>query len=299
MALAGRTIFITGASRGIGLSIGLRAARDGANVVIAAKTTEPHPKLPGTIYTAAEDIVKAGGKALPVVVDVRDEDSVAAAVEKAVATFGGIDVLVNNASAISTTKVLDTTMKKYDLMNQINARGTFLTSKLVLPHLLKSKFTPHILVLSPPLNLDPRWLALTGTAYTIAKYGMSLSVLGMAEEFKGKVAINALWPRTGIATAAVKMLAGSAGVSACRTPEIMADSAHWILSQHVNTSGNFFIDDEVLKRAGYSDADIAKYSVTPGIPLIPDPYIGDPVTFERWVKAGELLASVGSFFKKK
>src|SRR5688572_19417861 len=204
--LKGKTVFITGASRGIGLAIGLRAARDGANVVIAAKTAEPHPKLPGTIFTAAEEIEKAGGKALPLVVDVRDEAQIATAVKKAVETFGGIDACVNNASAISLTGTLETPMKRFDLMHQINTRGTFATSQACLPYLLKSA-NGHILNLSPPLNMEARWFG-PHVAYTMAKFGMSLCVLGMAEEFKGRVGVNALWPRTVIATAAVKNLLG-------------------------------------------------------------------------------------------
>ncbi len=224
MSLRGKTLFITGASRGIGLAIGLRAARDGANVVVAAKTAEPHKKLPGTIYSAAEEIEKAGGNALPVVVDVREPDSVKAAVDAAVERFGGIDICVNNASAIQLTGTLATDYRRYDLMNQVNARGTFVTTRTCLPHLLKSS-NPHVLMLSPPLDMSPRWFA-GHVAYTMAKYGMSMCVLGMAEEFRDqRVAFNALWPRTGIATAAIEFaLAGQEGMSHCRTPDIMADA---------------------------------------------------------------------------
>lgn len=251
--LAGKTLFITGASRGIGKAIGERAARDGANVVLFAKTTEPHPKLPGTLYTAAEDIERAGGKALVCVGDVREEDQVAAAVAKAVATFGGIDILINNASAISLTGTESTDMKKYDLMHQINTRGTFMTSRLCLPH-LKLAANPHVLNLAPPLNMSPMWFG-RHVAYTMAKYGMSLCVLGMAEEFKGKVAFNALWPKTVINTAAVKnQLGGIAEVTHARQPAIMADAAHAILCRDAgNCSGNFFIDEDVLRSEGIDD----------------------------------------------
>ena len=266
--LRGKTLFITGASRGIGKAIALRAARDGANIVIAAKTAEPHPKLPGTIYSAAEEIEKAGGKALPLTVDIRYEAQIADAVEQAVARFGGIDICVNNASAISLTGTLQTPMKKYDLMNQVNARGTFATSQACLPHLLKAK-NPHILNLSPPLNLNPKWFE-GHVAYTMAKYGMSMCVLGMAAEFKEQgVAVNALWPRTAIWTAAMEMLAGSEGAKTCRTPEIMADAAHAILtSPSREVTGRFFIDEELLRERGVTNFD--RYAVEPGHELMPD-----------------------------
>jgi len=255
MSLKGKTIFITGASRGIGKAIALRAAQDGANIVIAAKTAEAHPKLPGTIYTAAEEIVKAGGKCLPCVVDIRYEDQVAQAVEQAVKTFGGIDILVNNASAISLTGTLETPMKKYDLMNGINARGTYLCSHACLPYLLKSS-NPHILNISPPLNMDKKWFK-GHVAYTMAKYGMSMCALGMAEEFKDQgVAVNALWPRTAIYTAAMVMLATDSIAKQCRKPEIMADAAYYILTRPSrNFTGQFLIDDEVMKKAGVKDLD--------------------------------------------
>ncbi len=267
MTLRGRTLFITGASRGIGLAIGKRAAADGANVVIAAKTTDPHPKLPGTIYSAAEEIVAAGGKALPLVVDVRSEEAVQAAVAKAVETFGGIDVLVNNASAISLTGTLETPMKRYDLMHQINLRGTFLCSQACLPHLLKAP-NPHVLNLSPPLNLEPRWFG-GHVAYTMAKYGMSMCVLGMAEEFRGRVAFNALWPRTAIATAAVQnLLGGDDTMRGTRTAEIMADAAYEILQRPVSYSGNFVVDEDLLRSVGVTDFE--KYALVPGADLVPD-----------------------------
>ncbi len=268
-SLEGKTLFITGASRGIGEAIALRAARDGANIVLAAKTTEPHPRLPGTLFTAAEAIEKAGGKALPCVVDVRDEAAVQAAVDKAVATFGGIDITVNNASAISLTATLRTDMKRYDLMHSVNTRGTFLVSKLTLPHLLKSA-TPHILNISPPLNMEARWFK-NHVAYTMAKFGMSMCVLGMAAEFAGKVAVNGLWPRTAIDTAAVRNLLGEQMADSSRKPDIMADAAHAILTRGLDCTGNFFIDDEVLAAEGVTD--LEQYAVTPGAPLSPDFFI--------------------------
>jgi len=267
--LKGKTLFITGASRGIGLAIGVRAARDGANVVVAAKTTEPNPKLPGTIYTAAEEIERAGGRALALAVDIRFEEQVVAAVKKAVETFGGLDVLVNNASAISLTGTLETPMKRWDLMHGINARGTFLCSQACLPHLLKAQ-NPHILNISPPLVMDKKWFA-GHVAYTMAKYGMSMCVLGMAEEQRANgVAVNALWPRTTIATAAVKnLLGGDAMMRGSRTPEIMADAAHVVLSRPSREyTGNFAIDDDVLASVGVTD--LSKYSVVPGAELIED-----------------------------
>jgi citronellol/citronellal dehydrogenase len=268
--LKGKTLFITGASRGIGLSIGLRAAKDGANVVIAAKTSEPHPKLPGTIHTAAKEIEAAGGKALPIVCDIRFEEQVQSAVEQAVKRFGGIDVLVNNASAISLTGTLETPMKKYDLMNGINARGTYLCSQVCLPHLLKSE-NPHILNLSPPLSMKAKWFS-GHTAYSMAKFGMSMCVLGMAEEFQGQVAVNALWPRTVIATAAVmNLLGGEEAVSQARKPEILADAAYLVLTSPKTFTGNFLIDEDFMRTRGV--ADFAKYLVTPGVEPLPDFFV--------------------------
>ncbi|MCX4028677.1 NAD(P)-dependent oxidoreductase [Endozoicomonas sp. SM1973] len=275
MSLSGRTLFISGASRGIGKAIALRAARDGANIVIAAKTAEPHPKLPGTIYTAAEEIEAAGGKALPCIVDIRFEDQVENAVKKAAQTFGGIDILVNNASAISLTKTTDTEMKRYDLMHQINTRGTFLCSKTCIPF-LKESDNPHVLNLSPPLNMEPRWFG-PHVAYTMAKYGMSMCVLGMAEEFKKEgIAFNALWPKTVIETAAVRNLLGGESVcSKARTPEIMADAAYAILNKNSREfTGNFFIDEEVLRESGVTD--FSQYKVNPELSdkeLLPDFFI--------------------------
>ncbi len=271
-SLAGKTLFITGASRGIGLAIALRAARDGANIVIAAKTAEAHPKLPGTIYTAAAEIEAAGGKALPLVVDVREEASVQAAVDKAVETFGGIDICVNNASAISLTGTLSTDMKRYDLMHQINGRGTFLTSKICLPHLKKAA-NPHILALSPPLDIKPRWFA-PHVAYSMAKYNMSLAMLGMAEEFRADgVACNALWPRTAIATAAIQFaLTGEEGLKHCRTVEIMADAAHaMFLKPSREFTGQFVIDDTFLYAEGVRDFD--QYRVDLTATLMPDFFV--------------------------
>jgi citronellol/citronellal dehydrogenase len=270
--LAGKTVFITGASRGIGLAIALRAARDGANIAIAAKTAEPHRHLPGTIYTAAQAIEAAGGRALPLVVDVRDESSVLQAVEATVQTFGGIDVCVNNASAIQLTGTLETEMKRYDLMNQVNARGTFLTSKACLPH-LKRAANPHVLMISPPLDVAARWFR-NHTAYTMAKFGMSLCVLGMAAEFKDAgVAFNALWPRTLIATAAIQfVVGGEEGMRRARKPDIMADAAYAIVTKPSKSfTGNFLIDDSFLYAEG--EHDFEKYRVDPTMPLAADFFV--------------------------
>ncbi|MEJ2592570.1 MAG: NAD(P)-dependent oxidoreductase [Candidatus Thiodiazotropha sp.] len=269
--LQGKTLFITGASRGIGLAIALRAARDGANIAIAAKTTEPHPSLPGTLDSAAAAIEDAGGVALPVKTDIRDDAQIAAAVERTVERFGGIDILINNASAISLTGTLQTPMKRYDLMHQVNARGTFAVSQACLPHLLRSS-NPHILNLSPPLAMQPKWFK-EHCAYTMAKYGMSLCVLGMAAEFSEQgVAVNALWPRTVIYTAAIAMLEGMVKPENCRTPEIVADAAHAILIRDSRTcSGHFFIDEEVLREAGVSD--FTPYAVDPEGRLLPDLFL--------------------------
>ena len=272
MSLQGKTLFVTGASRGIGLAIALRAARDGANIAIAAKTAEPNAKLPGTIFSAAEEIEKAGGKALPLVCDIRFEDQVAAAVAATVAKFGGIDICVNNASAISLTGTLDTDMKRFDLMSQINARGTFLVSKLCVPHLLKAD-NPHVLMLSPPLDMQPNWFA-GHTAYSMAKYGMSMCVLGMAAEFSGRIAFNALWPRTAIATAAIRLAMGSPDAARhCRKPEILADAAYAIFIKPKSFSGNFLIDDTFLSENGVTDFD--QYRVDPAQDLVADFFVPD------------------------
>ncbi|GMU45144.1 MAG: NAD(P)-dependent oxidoreductase [Xanthomonadales bacterium PRO6] len=268
--LKNQTLLITGGSRGIGEAIALRAARDGANVVIAAKTERTHPKLPGTIHSVAAAIEAAGGKALAIRCDIREEAEVAAAVAQAVAHFGGIDLLVNNASAISLTGTLDTPMKRFDLMFGVNVRGTFLVSQACLPHLKKSA-NPHILTLSPPLNMDPRWFG-PHVAYTMAKYGMSQCVLGMAAEFANEgIAINALWPRTVIHTAALAMIPG-VDPARCRTPQIMADAAHAILTTPSRArTGAFLIDEDVLRAAGVTDFE--RYAVQPGMKLLPDLFL--------------------------
>jgi citronellol/citronellal dehydrogenase len=267
-SLEGKTLFITGASRGIGKAIALRAAEDGANVVIAAKTDKPHFKLPGTIYSAAEEIEAAGGSALPIATDIRFEEQVLASVSKAIEHFGGIDILVNNASAISLTGTRETSMKRFDLMWSVNARGTFLCSRACLPHLEEAE-NPHILMLSPPLAMDAKWFK-NHCAYTMAKYGMSQCVLGMAEEFRPQgIAVNALWPRTAIETAALVMLGGAVERQHCRTPRIVADAAHEILTRDSRTcTGNFFVDEAVLVEAGVTDMDV--YAVEPGSELRTD-----------------------------
>ena len=274
MSLKGKTLFISGGSRGIGLAIALRAARDGANVTIAAKTSEPHPKLPGTIHTAAADIEAAGGRALPVLCDIREEAQVASAVEQTVEAFGGIDIVINNASAIQLSGTLGTDMKRYDLMNGINARGTFLVSKTCLPHLLKAA-NPHVLTLSPPLDMSPKWFK-NHVAYSMAKYGMSMVTLGMAEEFRGKgVAFNSLWPLTAIDTAAVRnLLGGEAVARISRLPDIMADAAHAVLTRNsTECTGNFFIDEMVLREEGVTD--FSAYAPGASGPLAADFFVPD------------------------
>ena len=265
MSLAGKRIFVTGGSRGIGLAIALRAAADGASVAIAAKTSDPNPKLPGTIHSAAEEIRAAGGTALPIQCDLRDENQIAGAVAKAAAEFGGIDILINNASAINLTRTEDTPAKRFDLMFDVNVRGTFLASQAAIPYLRESAEAgrnPHILTLSPPLSMKAKWFK-NHVAYTMAKYGMSMCVLGMSEEFKRDgIAVNALWPRTAIDTAALQMIPG-VDTAACRTPEILADTAYIILNRNSKEcTGNFFVDDEVLASEGITD--LEKYSVVPG-----------------------------------
>ncbi len=272
--LKGKTLFITGASRGIGKAIALAAARDGANVVVAAKTAEPHPKLEGTIFTAAQEIEAAGGKALPIALDIRREEEIAAAVAKAVERFGGIDVLVNNASAIFLAGTVDTPMKRFDLMTGVNVRGTFACSQACIPHLARAK-NPHILNLSPPLTLKPHWFA-PHVAYSIAKFGMSLCALGMAEELKDQgIAVNALWPRTTIATAAVvNLLGGEDMARQSRKPEIMADAARAVFLRDSRTcTGNFFLDEDVLRAEGVQDFE--RYAVTPGAALFPDFFVDE------------------------
>ena len=275
-SLSGKTLFITGASRGIGKSIALRAARDGANVVVAAKTAEPHPRLDGTIHTAAAEIEAAGGHALALQVDARDEDRVAEAMRQAADHFGGIDIVVNNASAIFLADTAHTPMKRVDLMLGVNVRATFCVTQAALPFLHASAAAgrnPHIMTLSPPLNMDEKWFA-PHVAYTISKFGMSMCVLGWAGEFReAGIAANALWPRTTIATAAVEnLLGGEQMVAASRTPDIMGDAAHWVLTQPARAcTGNFFIDDEVMARAGVTD--LSGYAVTPGAELMPDFFV--------------------------
>jgi citronellol/citronellal dehydrogenase len=274
MSLKGKTLFITGASRGIGLAIAKRAARDGANIAIAAKTETPHPKLPGTIHTAAAEIATAGGRALPLAVDVREEDAVKAAIARTVDTFGGLDIVVNNASAIALTPVETTDMRRFDLMHQINTRGAFMVSKYAIPHLAKS-LNPHILMLSPPLDMQEKWFA-PHTAYSIAKYGMSLVVLGLAGELRPKgIAVNALWPRTTIATAAIKnLLGGDELMHMSRNPEIIADAAYAIFQQPAGRfTGNFLIDDTFLSDQGFRDFD--DYRVDPSKPLQRDFFVPD------------------------
>ena len=273
-SLSGKTLFITGASRGIGLAIARRAAADGANIVILAKTTEPNPKLAGTIYSAADAVKAAGGQALPLAVDIRDEDAVLAAVTQAVQAFGGIDILVNNASAISLSDTEHTPMKRYDLMNGINARGTYLCTQACLPELKKSAQAgrnPHVLSMSPPLSMKPHWFE-KHTAYTMAKYGMSMCTLGHAGEFrKYGIAVNSLWPRTAIATAALQMIPG-VDLKLCRKPEILSDAAYLILTSPSSSTGNFYIDDELLASHGVTD--LEKYSVTPGTKnFVPDFFV--------------------------
>jgi citronellol/citronellal dehydrogenase len=272
MSLRGKTLFITGASRGIGLAIALKAAADGANIAIAAKTVAPHPKLEGTIHTAANAIEQAGGRALPLAVDVREEASVKSAIDDTAEHFGGIDIVVNNASAIQLTPVTQTDMRRFDLMHQINTRGTFLVSKYAIPYLEKAA-NPHILMLSPPLDMAEKWFA-PHTAYTMAKFGMSLVVLGLAGELRGKVAVNALWPRTTIATAAVKnLLGGEAMMLRSRTPDILAEGAYRLFHKPTDFTGNFLIDDTFLAGEGVSDFD--RYRVDPSQPLQVDFFVPD------------------------
>ena len=272
MSLKDKTLFITGGSRGIGLAIALKAAADGANVAIAAKTVEPHPKLEGTIHTAAAAIEKAGGRALALQVDVREKDQVKAALEKTAETFGGIDIVVNNASAFQLKPVAETNMSRFDLMHGINARGTFMVSKYALPYLLKAE-RPHILMLSPPLDMQEKWFA-PSTAYAMAKFGMSLVVLGLAGETRGRIAVNALWPRTTIATAAIRnLLGGDTMMRMSRKPEILADAAYRIFEKDVSFTGNFLIDDTFLAGEGVTDFD--QYRIDPSQPLQPDFFVPD------------------------
>ena len=283
--LAGKTLFVTGGSRGIGLAIALKAAADGANVAIAAKTVDPHPKLEGTIHTAAEAIEKAGGKALPLMVDVREEATVKEALDRTAAHFGGLDIVVNNASAIQLTPVAQTDMRRFDLMHQINARGTFMVSKYALPHLAKSA-QPHILMLSPPLDMKEKWFA-PATGYAMAKFGMSLVVLGLAGETRGKIAVNALWPRTTIATAAIKnLLGGDAIMRMSRKPEILAEAAWRIFQKPATFTGNFLIDDTFLAGEGVTDFD--QYRADPTQPLQVDFFVPDDMPPPKGVSLTKL-----------
>lgn len=270
-SLAGKVLFITGASRGIGKAIALRAAQDGARIIVASKTDTPHPKLPGTIHSAAEEIEKAGGQALAVVVDVRSDEQVQAAIEAAVQKFGGIDILINNASAIALSNTGDTPMKRYDLMQDVNVRGTYLCTKYAAPYLEKAA-NPHVLTMCPPLQPKPKWMG-PHLAYSLSKFGMSMCVMGHAEEYRAKgIAVNALWPKTAIATAAIRMLIGEAGEKMSRRPEIVADAAHFILSQKAaEVSGQYFIDEEVLRGAGVED--FRPYAVDPTSTLAPDLFL--------------------------
>jgi len=285
MSLKGKTLFITGASRGIGLAIALKAAADGANVAVAAKTETPHPKLPGTIYSAAQDIERAGGKALPLVVDVREEEAVNKALDATAQKFGGIDVVVNNASAIQLTDTQQTDMRRFDLMHQINARGTFMVSKHAIPHLLQAE-NPHILMLSPPLDMKEKWFA-PSTAYAMAKFGMSLVVLGLAGELRRKVAVNALWPRTTIATSAIKnIVGGDAVMRRSRMPDILADAAYAIFNKPKTFSGNFLLDDTFLAGEGVTDFD--KYRADPTQRLQIDFFVPDDMPPPRGVSLDKM-----------
>jgi len=299
-------MFVTGGSRGIGLAIAKRAAADGANVVLAAKTIEPHPKLPGTIYTAAKECELAGGNALPLQLNVQDDNAIQIALEKANKEFGSIDILVNNASAIDNSSSLGLSIKRYDLMMSINSRGTFMMTKFALPYLFDSSKqgrNPHVLNLSPPLAYDPRWLKIGGTAYSMAKFNMSQSAVGMAAEYNGQIGFNCLWPCTAIATAAVNMLGGSIAMQASRTVDIMSDSAHWILTQNNKVvTGRTFTDEEVLvDEMGLSPQSLKKYKVNKWMPLVPDLYCGDLDRMEWYVEKTKLLGRIvgGSFFGGK
>jgi citronellol/citronellal dehydrogenase len=284
--LKNKTALITGCTRGIGLAIGERFAADGANIVIIGKTTEPHPKLEGTVFTAAEAIKRAGGKALPLACDIRDPEAIAEAVGKTVETFGGIDIVVNNASAIFPTPTAKTPVKRWDLMHEVNARGTFVVTQACLPHLEKAE-NPHILAMSPPLDMREKWFA-PHVAYTSSKFGMSLCILGWAGEFRGRIAANALWPRTAIATAAIaNVLGNQQALSRCRKPQILADAAYRIVTKPVSFTGNFIIDDTFLLSEGVTD--LEQYSVEPGSPLLPDFFVPEePAAPEGVVLAGSL-----------
>merc|ERR1711916_178510 len=293
-SLAGKTLFITGGSRGIGLAIGVRAARDGANVVLAAKTASEHKTLPGTIYSAAKEVEEAGGKALPLQLDIRDENAIQEALKKAADEFGGIDILVNNASAINNRSIDKLPMKRFDLMHQINCRGTYATTKFAMPYLLKAE-NPHVLMLSPPLSLHPKWMEMAGTGYTMAKFGMSMTVVGMAEEYKEQgVAFNGLWPKTAIATAAIKLIAGNIGRKASRNVDIMSDAAHIMLTNPSREfTGNVIIDEEILMEHGADPKSMNKYNMSRIIPPAPDFFHGNPENFGMYTKIMELAQKYG------
>ena len=296
--ITGKNIFITGASRGIGKSLATKLASNGNNVIIAAKTVDKHKYLDGTIYDTAKECIELGGRALALKLDIREEDEIINAVNQSVEHFGGIDILINNASAIDNSSTKDIDPKKYDLIHSVNGRGTFLMTKHAIPHLLNSK-TPHVLNMSPPLDLDPRWFKLGGTAYTMSKYNMSMCALGMSEEYMNKIAFNCLWPKTLIATAAVNMLAGKAGMSGSRKPEIVADAAEWILSQDISISGNFFIDEEVMtEKLGLNKKSLKKYNNSNSlIPLIPDIFVGDPNYVSKYMNFGKIGKNVANLLK--
>ena len=297
--ITGKNIFITGASRGIGKAIAKKLASNGNNIIIAAKTADTHKYLEGTIYETAEECVKLGGNALAVKLDIRDEEQIKKAINKTIEHFGGIDILVNNASAIDNSGTKDIDPKKYDLIHSVNGRGTFMMTKYAIPHLLKSS-NPHVINMSPPLDLDPRWFKLGGTAYTMSKYCMSMSAIGMSEEYKNKIAFNCLWPKTLIATAAVNMLAGNAGLLGSRKPEIVADSVEWILSQDIKTTGQFFIDEDIMiNKIGISNKDLKKkYNNSNNlIPLIPDIFVGDPEYVSKYMNFGKMGKNISSLLK--
>ena len=296
--ITGKTIFITGASRGIGKAIATKLALYGNNIVVAAKTADTHKHLEGTIYETAKECSDLGSETLALKLDIRNEENIKESISKTVEKFGGIDILINNASAIDNSRTHDIKTTKYDLINSVNGRGTFLMTKHALPVLLKSE-NPHVLNMSPPLDLNPKWFKLGGTAYTISKYNMSMCSLGMSEEYKNKVAFNCLWPKTLIATAAVNMLAGKAGMSGSRKPEIVADAAYWIVSQDINTTGNFFIDEDIIiDKVGINKKELKKYNNSNSlVPLIPDIFVGDPDHVSKYMNFGKIGKNIAKLIK--